>query len=234
LPSKGESLNRHYTGIAASLALHAAFFTLVLTLPTAKQLPVYDAIRVHIVEAPSLSAGIHEATPAPVQRILPPKREIRKHVAVVHTSPPEDKTQAVKPAENTVVMNSSGQTDGVFVADAQNGQTGRKADAGAGSGIKPSIVETQFGASGAPSFIHREMPVYPLMARRLGKEGRVILKLLIDVRGTVKTIEIIESAGYGFTEAAMEAVRKSTFAPAHRNGERITARAILPIRFHLK
>lgn len=131
-------------------------------------------------------------------------------------------------------MNTSRQADGVFVADAPSGQTGRGAAVGAGPVIKRAIVETQFGTSGAPSFIHREMPIYPLMARRLGKEGRVILKLLIDVRGTVQAIEIVESAGYGFTEAAMEAVRKSTFAPACRNGEKITARAILPIRFHLK
>ncbi len=86
----------------------------------------------------------------------------------------------------------------------------------------------------APSFIHRAMPVYPPPARRRGKEGRVVLTLLIDQTGKVQKIDVTESAGYGLTEAAVAAVKKSTFAPARVNGRNVVSRAVLPIRFKLE
>jgi len=97
-----------------------------------------------------------------------------------------------------------------------------------------SPIETRFGASVAPAFLHREMPIYPLMARKLGREGRVMLKLTIDENGNLLDVEVIEKAGFGFTEAAVEAVKKSTFLPAKKGGKPIASRALLPIKFQLE
>jgi periplasmic protein TonB len=107
-------------------------------------------------------------------------------------------------------------------------------DASSQKGGDAYIVETMFGELDAPSFIHRATPVYPRVARRLEKEGRVVLKLLIDQSGNLRSVEVIEPASFGFTEAAVEAVRKSTFAPARRNGEGVLSWAVLPIRFRLE
>lgn len=96
------------------------------------------------------------------------------------------------------------------------------------------IIETSFGAVNGPKFLYREIPVYPQIARRLGKEGKVVLRLTIDERGELQNIEILESAPYGFTEAAVEAVRKSKFSPALKDGRPVASKAILPIRFILK
>lgn len=96
------------------------------------------------------------------------------------------------------------------------------------------VVETQFGSDMAPRFLHREMPIYPVLARRLGKEGRVLLKLTIDENGKLINVEVLEGAGYGFTEAAIDAVRKSTFLPAIVDGKPVTCKALLPIVFKLK
>ena len=78
-----------------------------------------------------------------------------------------------------------------------------------GKAVNGDVAETVSGNSGAPAFIHREMPVYPLLARRLGEEGRVVLKLLIDKNGTLQDIEVIETSGFGFTEAAVAAIEKN-------------------------
>ena len=102
------------------------------------------------------------------------------------------------------------------------------------NGEAPSIVGTKFGDLNAPTFIHRVTPVYPKAARRLEKEGRVVLKLLIDQAGNLRSVEVVESAPFGFTEAAVEAVRKSTFAPARRYGEGVSSWAVLSIRFNLE
>ena len=96
------------------------------------------------------------------------------------------------------------------------------------------IIDTEFGTAYGPKFIHREIPQYPQIARRLGKEGRVVLRLTINEKGELVNIEVLESAPYGFTESALEAVKKSKFAPAIKDGKPIACRAILTIRFVLK
>lgn len=78
------------------------------------------------------------------------------------------------------------------------------------------------------------MPVNPMMARRLGQEGKVVLKLTIGEKGMLREIEVVEKAGYRFTEAAVEAVKKSTFLPAKKDGKPIASRALLPITFQLE
>lgn len=90
------------------------------------------------------------------------------------------------------------------------------------------------GAAGAPRFIHRETPQYPVLAQKLGKEGRVVLRLALDDRGTLQNIEVVQSDGFGFAEAASTAIKQSTFAPAFRNGRRVSANIIVPVRFVLK
>ena len=93
--------------------------------------------------------------------------------------------------------------------------------------------DVAFGTATGPKFLHKEMPVYPLVARRLNKEGSVVFRLTIDSAGKLINIEVMENAGYGFTEAAREAVQKSTFMPAKRDGRSVACRALLPIRFKI-
>lgn len=101
-------------------------------------------------------------------------------------------------------------------------------------GKEGKFIDSEFGTVHGPKFIHKEMPVYPQIARKLGKEGEVILRLTLNEKGEVVNIEIIQSALYGFTESAIEAVKKSKFSPAIKDGKPIACRAILPIRFVLK
>jgi len=99
---------------------------------------------------------------------------------------------------------------------------------------KAEPKDVEFGSAEGPKFLHREMPVYPLLARRLNKEGRVLLRLTIDERGRLLNVEVIEGAGHGFTESAVEAVRKSSFLPAKKEGKPIPSKALLPIKFTLR
>ncbi len=102
---------------------------------------------------------------------------------------------------------------------------------GSGGGSSDNLT---FGSAAGPKYRHKEMPVYPAMARRLGKEGKVLLRLTIDKKGTLVNVEVIEDSGYGLADAAIEAVRKSTFIPATMNGKPIKARALLSVKFTLR
>lgn len=113
------------------------------------------------------------------------------------------------------------------------------AEAGGDSVVKvighgSAVIESEFGSINAPSFLKRVMPEYPRLARRLGKEGKVVLRLFIDEHGKLLSVEIIEKAGYGFDEAAIDAVKASTFQPARLNGHPVACKAVLPIRFKLE
>lgn len=99
--------------------------------------------------------------------------------------------------------------------------------------IRP-LQDVEFGTAMAPSFLKREMPVYPMIARRLGKEGRVLMRLTIDDKGNLLNVDVIEGGGYGFTESAVEAVKKSTFRPAIKDGKPVMSKALLSIKFSLK
>ncbi len=110
-------------------------------------------------------------------------------------------------------------------------------DQGTKTASKPThlpLDEKSFVSGEGPRFLRRQMPVYPQIARRLGKEGNVLLRLTIDEKGNLLNVEVIEKAGYGFTEAAVEAVKKSAFLPAKKDGKPIPCRAILPVKFQLK
>jgi len=72
------------------------------------------------------------------------------------------------------------------------------------------------------------------MARRLGREGRVVLKLIIDEAGRLMDVQVVQSAGHGFDRSAVSAVRRSSFTPAVYNGQPIKSKTKLPIRFVLR
>jgi protein TonB len=78
------------------------------------------------------------------------------------------------------------------------------------------------------------MPRYPRLARELGKEGTVLLRLTIDEGGSLTHVEVLKGAGSGFDEEALRAVRESRFSPARMNGRTVASRARLPIRFVLR
>lgn len=95
-------------------------------------------------------------------------------------------------------------------------------------------AEVRFGASDGPRFLNRFEPAYPNFARRLGKEGTVLLRVTINECGRAADVEILQKAGPGFDEEAVRAVRSSTYIPAARDGRPLTCKAILPVRFVLK
>ncbi len=109
-----------------------------------------------------------------------------------------------------------------------------QAAASAAPSNRRSVENIPFGSVLGPNFLHREMPVYPHMARRMNKEGKVILRLTIDEHGRLLNTEVVETAGFGFTEAAVDAVKKSTYRPAKRDGVAVLSRALLPVRFELR
>jgi len=142
----------------------------------------------------------------------------------------EDRHPEQSAAENSAAAKSSGASD----SKVRNSVAGY-AKAGSGRGGNGFSDNLTFGSgAGAPKLGYKAKAVYPAFARRLGKQGKVVLRLTIDEKGNLVNVEVIEDAGYGFAEAAIAAVKKSTFIPATFNGKPVKSRALLPMKFALE
>ena len=73
------------------------------------------------------------------------------------------------------------------------------------------------------------------MARKLGIEGVVLLRVDVSAKGTPDKIVIAQSSGASLLdEAAIKAVQGWTFVPARRGDSPIPHPVEVPIRFQLK
>lgn len=102
------------------------------------------------------------------------------------------------------------------------------------TGNSENYLETTFGNADAPQFLHRELPEYPWISKNRGEEGSVDLILHIDAQGNLMNVEVVRATNDFFADAAIEAMKKSTFMPAQKDGRPIASRATMPIRFNLK
>ena len=75
---------------------------------------------------------------------------------------------------------------------------------------------------------------YPPMALRMGIEGDVTLKIVVDGEGKVTKAEVIKSGGAGFDEEALKAVKQSRFEPAQRDGRNVPAEFTYVYHFRLR
>jgi TonB family protein len=91
-----------------------------------------------------------------------------------------------------------------------------------------------FEVSSLPRFVHRANPIYPPAMKQQSKEGTVLIEALVDATGKVRKVEVIQSAGQAFDQAAIAAIQGSTFIPAKTNGKPVPVLLRVPIRFRLR
>jgi len=136
--------------------------------------------------------------------------------------------------------------NGVYDSGAEGRGTGNgKSDGGMGLGSSGAGTGNGYGSGrnpGSPimqltqvSFRHAPPPEYPDAARKDGKEGRVLLRVLVDEEGKSKLVEINLSSGSRLLDqAAAEAIKRWRFSPA-RYGDSPTASWVkIPVDFRLK
>jgi len=110
-----------------------------------------------------------------------------------------------------------------------NGSSGIGSGRGSSSGSSQTgIALTQARYRDAPR------PEYPDSARREGREGRVLLRVLVDDQGRSKQIEINSSSGSdALDRAAAEAIKRWRFHPARYGDKAVESWLRIPIEFRL-
>ena len=69
------------------------------------------------------------------------------------------------------------------------------------------------------AYLQNPRPAYPAVSRRLGEQGKVLVRVLIGIDGTAQQAELQQSSGYDrLDRAALETVRKWRYVPGKRAG----------------
>jgi TonB family protein len=102
-----------------------------------------------------------------------------------------------------------------------------------GPGLGGVDFESEPGVTN-PEYKFRVEPKYPDIAKKAEKEGEVLLQATIDENGIPQDIKTLTNLGFGLEEAAIEALRKTTFRPAMRGDEPISKQVAIPYKFTLK
>ncbi len=137
--------------------------------------------------------------------------------SVASTSTP---TQGSGPSDGTPGGQAGGVSGGVA-----GGQVG-----GVAGGTPAAVVPPRFDAA----YLQNPEPGYPLLSKRLGEEGKVILRVLVNPEGLAEQVEVRQSSGHArLDQAALGTVRRWRFTPARRGAERLAAWVLVPLSFQL-
>jgi len=84
------------------------------------------------------------------------------------------------------------------------------------------------------AYLHNPRPVYPPLSRRLGEEGKVLLRVRVSAEGQPIAVDVEESSNFErLDEAARQVVARWRFVPARHGDEPVEATVIVPIVFRL-
>lgn len=84
-------------------------------------------------------------------------------------------------------------------------------------------------------YLRNPAPPYPPLAKRMGEEGKVVLRVLVTPQGNAESIEIKTSSGsQRLDDSAMKTVRNWKFVPAKRGETAVASSVLVPIIFKLE
>ena len=89
--------------------------------------------------------------------------------------------------------------------------------------------------SSSAAYLNNPRPSYPSISRRMGEQGKVMLRVFVNAQGQPEQIQIQQSSGFDrLDKAAVDAVRRWKFTPGSRNGVAEAMWNIVPINFVLE
>jgi TonB family protein len=85
-----------------------------------------------------------------------------------------------------------------------------------------------------PEETDRVVPRYPMVARRAGIQGPVVVRGIVRRDGTIDNVEVIKDLPFGLGEAARDAVSEWHFRPATYRGDPIDVYYTVTVNFRLQ
>ena len=93
------------------------------------------------------------------------------------------------------------------------------------------VIPPRFNAD----YLQNPAPPYPPLARRMGEQGRVVLRVLVNTEGAAERVDLRQSSGSPrLDESALETVKRWKFVPARQGDQPVSAWVLVPISFSLQ
>ena len=185
--------------------------------------PVVQALPAHAADehaAPAVSA-LPKTTALPEQKPKndqkPAAEEPAPRPAAVQAAPPQ--IAAAAPQTKTLASEAPAPAAGASSAPSQP-----PAQQQAPS---PAFVAVEK----EPQIVRLEKPEFPSFVWRMGGEGQVVIRVLIDANGKPLDSQILKSTSPVFEQPVVDAVMKSQFNPAQMGQGPVAAWLTIPFRF---
>jgi len=164
--------------------------------------------------------------PEPVQVLRPPSRRLafrRPAPPPPNETPPPEAKQAEPPPVVVGLTLRSTSTAGAFAAPVGNTVVGKPADRAVDPQSVQPLPVPLYELDSQPTVIGDVRIPYPEDARSRGIEGTVVLSVLVDETGQVRSVKVLSGPGGGLDQAAAKAVEAIRFRPATRKGQPVPA-----------
>lgn len=219
LPPKTPEWPRIARFLAIALALHAAVLAYPFALSIGKiEIPQPATVTVRLVDTadppepvplplPAQAAPEPEPVPPRPKPVPKPRAKMPRPVLAMPAAPAAPAPDFAIPAVAEPALRPS--------AD-----------------VAPAVVTTaRFDAA----YLQNPRPVYPPLSRRLGEQGKVLLRVRVGRQGQAVAVDLEKSSDFArLDEAARQSVARWRFVPAKRGDEAIEATVIVPIVFRLE
>ncbi len=198
-------------GVAGIIAVHVAVVALLATL---------DVVPLPAPLAP-LMVQVITPVPPPAPEITPPR-----HKPVERTPMPQPKAaQPVQPQLLAAPADALAPPAEIPVFKESSSPAPTQTPSA------PAVSQPRFDAG----YLQNPTPAYPALSRRMGEEGKVLLRVFVEPTGRPSQVEIKAGSGSSrLDQAAQEAVWRWKFVSARRGEEAIGAWVLVPIVFNLR
>jgi protein TonB len=251
-PSPGARARAAAVGLVVALSAHIGVGLALARLDLSELFRRDRDVEIDVNEPPPPPPDVRPPPPPPPEPPAKPKVVMRHIAAPPPAAPPPPNQTPPKAAEAPpvfgVTMDSvvSGDGVGMAVPVGNTLMTKDRSRPKNDDAPKPyAAAPTARAFTPVPDIYVAKWPekirdvnsddIYPPEARRLGFEGKVVMRVSIDENGDVVEVKIVTPAGHGFDEAAKKAVLRGVkFKPAETSdGKRVPVRIDYSFVFNL-
>lgn len=200
------------------ILLHVGFFhALQSGLPRhAAQAAPHEMLAALIAPEPTPKPELPEPRPATPKTVPVAKKATRRPAPVLRAANPSPSAPAIAtpPAEPL---------------------SEEPQEAAAPAASQPAAAPTPPKTVSGVEYIQPPQPEYPPVSKRLGEEGKVMLRILVNEKGQAERVEVHKSSGsLRLDEAARQAASRARFKPYLEDGRAVAVYALVPINFSIQ
>jgi len=194
-------------------------------------------ILVEWINSPAPPATPSTPPQAPAPRPPEPQKTSAVPKPVPVTRPAAEPSPAVAPPTEALASNpAAAESPAVAVPSAAAVAAPSSAPALAASAgpVAPAAPRIELPSANA-DYLNNPRPAYPPLSKRLGEQGKVTVRVLIEADGTASKAEIRTSSGYErLDQTALQTVLRWRYVPGKRNGVAEAMWFNVPINFVLE